>query len=83
MWGKISYSLKQFFLSMLYGSGIYGDDITLETLKFFHRRRVKVLAESGAELLAFETIPNKLEAKVIYTLYHVFCHVLHLCFMSL
>ncbi|KAI4304046.1 hypothetical protein MLD38_039610 [Melastoma candidum] len=44
-------------------SGIYGDEITLETLKDFHRRRVKVLAVSGAELLAFETIPNKIEAK--------------------
>jgi len=27
---------------------------------------VQVLAESGADLLAFETIPNKLEAKVSY-----------------
>lgn len=45
-------------------SGIYGDAVTLETLKDFHRRRVQVLAESGADLIAFETIPNKLEAKV-------------------
>ncbi|PSS33850.1 Homocysteine S-methyltransferase [Actinidia chinensis var. chinensis] len=44
-------------------SGMYGDAITLETLKDFHRRRVQVLAESGADLIAFETIPNKLEAK--------------------
>lgn len=44
-------------------SGNYGDSITLEALKEFHRRRVKVLAESGADLIAFETIPNKLEAK--------------------
>ncbi|KFK35485.1 hypothetical protein AALP_AA5G290600 [Arabis alpina] len=44
-------------------SGIYGDSITLETLKDFHRRRVQVLAESGADLIAFETIPNKLEAQ--------------------
>ncbi|KAL0414498.1 UNVERIFIED_CONTAM: Homocysteine S-methyltransferase 3 [Sesamum radiatum] len=44
-------------------SGIYGDNIGLETLKDFHRRRVQVLAESGADLIAFETIPNKLEAK--------------------
>ncbi|KAL0284609.1 UNVERIFIED_CONTAM: Homocysteine S-methyltransferase 2 [Sesamum calycinum] len=43
-------------------SGIYGDNIGLETLKDFHRRRVQVLAESGADLIAFETIPNKLEA---------------------
>ncbi|KAA8527635.1 hypothetical protein F0562_034970 [Nyssa sinensis] len=44
-------------------SGIYGDSVTLETLKDFHRRRVQILAESGADLIAFETIPNKLEAK--------------------
>ncbi|KAH9310997.1 hypothetical protein KI387_026032, partial [Taxus chinensis] len=41
----------------------YGPDITLQTLKDFHRRRVQVLADSGADLLAFETIPNKLEAQ--------------------
>ncbi|KDP21419.1 hypothetical protein JCGZ_21890 [Jatropha curcas] len=44
-------------------SGIYGDDITLETLKDFHRRRVQVLADSGADLIAFETVPNKVEAQ--------------------
>ncbi|KAK3040546.1 hypothetical protein RJ639_028992 [Escallonia herrerae] len=44
-------------------SGVYGDAVTLETLKDFHRRRVQILAESGADLIAFETIPNKLEAK--------------------
>ncbi|PIN04447.1 Homocysteine S-methyltransferase [Handroanthus impetiginosus] len=44
-------------------SGIYGENIGLETLKDFHRRRVQVLADSGADLIAFETIPNKLEAK--------------------
>ncbi|EYU41455.1 hypothetical protein ABFS82_07G034900 [Erythranthe guttata] len=44
-------------------SGVYGDNVGLETLKDFHRRRVRVLAESGADLIAFETIPNKLEAQ--------------------
>ncbi|XP_075506806.1 homocysteine S-methyltransferase 2-like [Primulina tabacum] len=43
-------------------SGIYGDDVCLETFKDFHRRRVQVLANSGADIIAFETIPNKLEA---------------------
>ncbi|OVA15529.1 Homocysteine S-methyltransferase [Macleaya cordata] len=43
--------------------GNYGDTVTLTTLKEFHRRRVQVLAESGADLIAFETIPNKLEAQ--------------------
>jgi S-methylmethionine-dependent homocysteine/selenocysteine methylase len=46
-------------------SGNYGDAITLETLKDFHRRRVLILAESGADLIAFETVPNKVEAQVL------------------
>lgn len=50
-------------------SGHYGAAVTLETLKDFHRRRVQVLAESGADLIAFETIPNKLEAKVFSLCY--------------
>ncbi|KAJ6681317.1 HOMOCYSTEINE S-METHYLTRANSFERASE 2 [Salix koriyanagi] len=44
-------------------SGNYGHAITLENLKDFHRRRVQILAESGADLIAFETIPNKVEAQ--------------------
>ncbi|KAF8388093.1 hypothetical protein HHK36_026759 [Tetracentron sinense] len=44
-------------------SGNYGDAVTLETLKDFHSRRVQVLSESGADLIAFETVPNKLEAQ--------------------
>lgn len=44
-------------------SGIYGEKVTLETLKDFHRRRIQVLDDSGADLIALETIPNKLEAK--------------------
>ncbi|KAD3338260.1 hypothetical protein E3N88_33781 [Mikania micrantha] len=44
-------------------SGDYGDAMDLEFLKGFHRRRVQVLAESGADLISFETIPNKLEAQ--------------------
>lgn len=46
-------------------SGNYGDAITLETLKEFHRRRVQILVESGPDLIAFETVPNKLEAQVL------------------
>ncbi|KAL1832823.1 hypothetical protein DCAR_0102842 [Daucus carota subsp. sativus] len=44
-------------------SGDYGEAIDLEYLKNFHCRRVHILAEAGADLLAFETIPNKLEAQ--------------------
>lgn len=44
-------------------SGDYGPNVNLEKLKDFHRRRLQVLIEAGAEMLAFETIPNKLEAQ--------------------
>ncbi|KAJ7954853.1 Homocysteine S-methyltransferase [Quillaja saponaria] len=44
-------------------SGKYGDAVTVNTLKDFHRRRVQILAHSGADLIAFETTPNKLEAQ--------------------
>ncbi|CAN1729035.1 Homocysteine S-methyltransferase 2 [Linum perenne] len=44
-------------------SGVYGDAVNLDTLKEFHRRRLQVLAASGPDLIAFETIPNKVEAQ--------------------
>ncbi|KAJ1423837.1 Homocysteine-binding domain [Sesbania bispinosa] len=43
--------------------GDYGDAVTVQTLKDFHRERVKILVDAGADLIAFETIPNKLEAE--------------------
>ncbi|TVU34935.1 hypothetical protein EJB05_16793, partial [Eragrostis curvula] len=46
-----------------YGAGDYGKSVTKETLKDFHRRRLQVLAGAGPDLIAFETIPNKLEAQ--------------------
>ncbi|PON95929.1 Homocysteine-binding domain containing protein [Trema orientale] len=44
-------------------SGCYGPDVGLDKLKDFHRRRLQILVEAGPDLLAFETIPNKLEAQ--------------------
>ncbi|KAM7468361.1 hypothetical protein LguiB_015923 [Lonicera macranthoides] len=44
-------------------SGFYGPQVNLDKLKDFHRRRLQVLVEAGPDLLAFETIPNKLEAQ--------------------
>ncbi|XP_015699220.1 homocysteine S-methyltransferase 4-like [Oryza brachyantha] len=44
-------------------TGEYGRSVTKETLKSFHRRRLQVLADAGPDLIAFETIPNKLEAQ--------------------
>nr|AGV54315.1 homocysteine S-methyltransferase [Phaseolus vulgaris] len=43
--------------------GEYGDAVTVQTLKDFHRERVKIWVDAGADLIAFETIPNKLEAQ--------------------
>ncbi|XP_077241032.1 homocysteine S-methyltransferase family protein [Tasmannia lanceolata] len=44
-------------------SGHYGADVSIDKLKDFHRRRLQVLVEAGPDMLAFETIPNKLEAQ--------------------
>jgi len=52
--------------SFAVNSGDYGEAGTKEFLKDFHRRRLQVLAEAGPDLIAFETIPNKLEAQVNY-----------------
>lgn len=41
----------------------------METLKDFHRRRLQVLSEAGADIIAFETIPNKLEAQVFFDVF--------------
>ncbi|CAJ2648433.1 unnamed protein product [Trifolium pratense] len=48
--------------------GLYGPDVNLKKLKDFHRRRLQVLVEAGPDLLAFETIPNKLEAQALVEL---------------
>uniref|UniRef100_A0A0E0KAN4 homocysteine S-methyltransferase n=1 Tax=Oryza punctata TaxID=4537 RepID=A0A0E0KAN4_ORYPU len=49
-------------------SGSYGEDITTEKLKDFHRRRLQVLASAGPDLIAFEAIPNKMEAQALVEL---------------
>ena len=48
------------------GSEYTGDyDLDAAGLARFHRRRLQVLATSGADLLACETIPSALEARVL------------------
>ncbi|KMT13276.1 hypothetical protein BVRB_4g085360 [Beta vulgaris subsp. vulgaris] len=44
-------------------SGPYGEDVSLIKLKDFHRRRLQVLAGASPGILAFETIPNRLETQ--------------------
>ncbi|KAG6500905.1 hypothetical protein ZIOFF_040767 [Zingiber officinale] len=50
-------------------SGNYGQEITVEIVKDFHRRRLEVLSEAGADIIVFETIPNKLEAQVSFDVF--------------
>lgn len=51
------------------GSEYRGDyGLSRKELVDFHRRRVEVLADAGADLLAFETIPSMLEAEAIVDL---------------
>eukprot|EP00850_Spirogloea_muscicola_P008107 SM000042S15374 [mRNA] locus=s42:603348:605987:+ [translate_table: standard] len=49
-------------------SGDYGPDVTVEVLMDFHRRRLEVLADSGADLLAIETIPSLQEGEAFVRL---------------
>ena len=45
------------------GSEFRGDyDLDLDALAEFHRERLGVLSASGADLLAFETVPSRIEA---------------------
>lgn len=60
--GSVDWELNSCF-NVLYCSGSYGEDVSLDKLKDFHRRRIQVLVEASPDLLAFETIPNKLEAQ--------------------
>ena len=48
-------------------SGDYGQ-ITIEELKEFHRPRIQILLDQGVDLLALETIPNRLEAQALIEL---------------
>lgn len=51
------------------GSEYHGDyGVGLQQLMDFHRPRLKVLLEAGADLLAFETIPSQLEAEALVEL---------------
>lgn len=45
-------------------NGKYGE-VTKEDLKDFHRERIAILLENGSDLLALETMPNKLEIEAL------------------
>ncbi|KMS99156.1 hypothetical protein BVRB_2g047350 [Beta vulgaris subsp. vulgaris] len=52
------------FCSLSRIRGPYGEDVSLIKLKDFHRRRLQVLAGASPGILAFETIPNRLETQL-------------------
>ena len=55
------------------GSEYRGDyDVGSAELTAFHRQRMAVLADAGADLLACETIPSRLEAEVLLELLEEF-----------
>ena len=55
------------------GSEYRGDyKVTEKELMDFHRERIKILVQSGADILACETIPSFMEAKVIAKLLEEF-----------
>lgn len=53
-----------YFIVSSFCSGVYDDSVTLQFLKNFHQTRVQILSEAGADLIAFETTPNKMESQV-------------------
>lgn len=42
-------------------SGSYWSSVSIELLKEWHRPRIEALLDGGADLLAFETVPCKME----------------------
>lgn len=63
---RVAASLGCYGASLHDGSEYRGDyGLSRKELMDFHRPRLRVLADSGADFLAFETIPSKLEAEAI------------------
>jgi homocysteine S-methyltransferase len=62
----VAASLGCYGASLHDGSEYRGDyGLSRQELKDFHRPRLRVLADSGADVLAFETIPSRLEAEAV------------------
>lgn len=65
----VAASLGCYGASLHDGSEYRGDyGLSRKELMDFHRQRLRVLADSGADILAFETIPSKLEAEAVIAL---------------
>ncbi|ACO33099.1 MULTISPECIES: homocysteine S-methyltransferase [Acidobacterium] len=64
----IAASLGPYGAALHNGAEFHGNySITFDDLVEFHRARLAVLAETGADLVAFETIPSLDEARAILT----------------
>jgi homocysteine S-methyltransferase len=46
-------------------TGAYADELGVQALRQFHRRRLQVLADAGADVLALETVPCLVEAEAL------------------
>ncbi|XP_075938988.1 homocysteine S-methyltransferase [Anarhichas minor] len=53
-------------------TGAYAEEMSVEDLKVWHRPQIEVLAASGADLVAFETIPSIKEATALLELLREF-----------
>ena len=64
--GWVAASVGPFAATLGDGSEFRGDDgRTVAELRRFHRRRLRVLAESGADLLAIETLTRQAEIEAV------------------
>lgn len=65
----VAASIGPYGASRADGSEYRGDDgLTERELRAFHRPRFEILADSGADLLALETIPSRREAEALVNL---------------
>lgn len=86
-WGKLENKRNRAYPLIAASIGPYGayladgseyrgyNKITEEELVNFHRERMKILIEAGADILACETIPSLIEAKAIVELLKEFPEV--------
>jgi homocysteine S-methyltransferase len=67
----IGASLGPYGATLHNGAEYHGNyDCRFDDLIEFHARRVRVLAETNADFIAFETIPSRAESKAIITALH-------------
>jgi homocysteine S-methyltransferase len=76
IWPLVAASVGCYGASLHDGSEYRGDyGLTCRQLQDFHRPRLEVLAGSGADLLACETIPSQVEAEALVRVLPEFPHM--------